>query len=299
MASIRELREETGLDLIPEEQFYSRTFLGHKAFSISVYGYMVPPTSNGFAPEVKLSDEHTEYRWVNPSFVPADMKMGPATRSVLAEMCFPRSVLYWPLSAPDYHPTLPDDPGMFGASRKYDYHTGVDLYCELGTDVIAMTTGRVVAIEDFTGPEATPPSPWWNSTKAVFVESAHRVLGYCEITPTVQVGDIVCAGEVIGVVDRPVLKKNKGRPTVMLHLEELTPGSREGTLWTDFKDRPYNLLDPTPTLKLAAVNPHYFELSKYDGIKFNDPSLPIEDSPWWGLIKKLGLSKRCREDALP
>lgn len=286
MTSIRELKEETGLDLIPQEQFGSRVFLSNKDYSISVYGYEVQTGNSGTLPKVTLSDEHIEYRWVNPAFVPADMNIGPATRSVLAELNFPRSVLYWPLYAPDYHPTLPDDPGRFAASRKHDYHTGVDLYCDIGTMVIAMTTGRVVAIEDFTGPEAIPPSPWWNPTKAVFIESAHKVLGYCEITPTVQVGDIVCGGEMIGVVDKPVLKKNKGRPTVMLHLEELLPGSREGAIWTEFKNRPSNLLDPTPTLRLAGVNPRQFELSDYDGIKFNDPSLPIEDSPWWNLTKR-------------
>lgn len=55
---------------------------------------------------------------------------------------------------------MPDDEGMFGAVRKYDIHTGVDLYCEEGSLVSEYEDGIVVAIEDFTGVKAN--SPWWN-----------------------------------------------------------------------------------------------------------------------------------------
>ena len=41
----------------------------------------------------------------------------------------------WPLKA---SPILPDEPGLFGAVRKFDIHTGIDLYCEISTDVVAV-----------------------------------------------------------------------------------------------------------------------------------------------------------------
>ena len=42
----------------------------------------------------------------------------------------------WPLAAPTSHPVPgPGHPGSFGAIRKHDRHTGVDLYCEVGAEV--------------------------------------------------------------------------------------------------------------------------------------------------------------------
>ena len=54
----------------------------------------------------------------------------------------------WPLTAA---PLFPDEPGQFGTRRVEDVHTGVDLYCELGTEVRAVEAGEVVALEWFTG----------------------------------------------------------------------------------------------------------------------------------------------------
>lgn len=111
------------------------------------------------------------------------------------------------------HFDIPDRCGQFGAVRKYDIHTGIDLYCEEGSIVSALEDGIVVAVEDFTGTKAN--SPWWNDTKAVLVEGKSGVICYGEIEPCVNVGDLIWAGDTIG----KVLKKNKGRPTTMLHLE--------------------------------------------------------------------------------
>ena len=65
----------------------------------------------------------------------------------------------WPLKATT--PMFPDEPGWFGAVRKSDIHTGIDLYCEQGTQIVAVEDGVVVHIEGFTGPNADDPSPWW------------------------------------------------------------------------------------------------------------------------------------------
>lgn len=76
----------------------------------------------------------------------------------------------------------PGDPGFFGARRKYDIHTGIDLYCEDGAEVTSLFDGVVIAIEDFTGPRAG--SKWWEDTQAILVESTHGVVLYGELVPS-------------------------------------------------------------------------------------------------------------------
>lgn len=61
----------------------------------------------------------------------------------------------WPLDPLREHP-LPRAPhaGAFGATRRHDVHTGIDLYADEGDAVVAVEDGVVVALEDFTGPGA-------------------------------------------------------------------------------------------------------------------------------------------------
>ena len=61
------------------------------------------------------------------------------------------------------------------------------------------------------------------------------------------VGQKVVAGEILGVVIR-VLKKDKGRPMSMLHMELRVPGNTDDIEWVDYANRPAALLDPTPFL---------------------------------------------------
>lgn len=294
ITAIRELKEETGIqNLMPREQLSSKYSIDNngREFYISVFKFQAVAT-NGCPPEVVFSDEHAEYRWIDLYNLSPDFDMGPATRSIIAEILFPRRSLYWPLKT-DAAPLFPDYPGEFAAERKYDYHPGVDLYCKPYTPVLAVETGRVVAVEDFTGEFANPPTPWWNNTKAVLIESSYGVLGYGEIIPNVKVGQVVCGGSQIGSVS-PVLKKNKGRPTSMLHFEEYYPGTRKTLEW--YRDEeltgkhypvaPYGLLNPTALLKLAAVNPRVFMLEGYDGFEYSDPSSPVVESDYWDMIKK-------------
>ena len=149
--------------------------------------------------------------------------------------------MIWPLEG--IPPSLPPYEGSFGAIRKYDIHTGIDLYCPLGTSVLAMEDGVVVHVDlDFTGPGGG--SPWWNTTGVVMVEGKTGVIAYGEITPAVSVGAEVKAGERIGVVDCPVLKKNKGKPMTMLHLELYKHGARDTVWWHHDEPQPESLLDP-------------------------------------------------------
>ncbi len=73
------------------------------------------------------------------------------------------------------------EPGAFGAVRRHDVHTGVDLHCGAGQSVLAVERGVVVAVEEFTGPAAG--SPWWLPTRAVLVEGASGVVLYGEVVP--------------------------------------------------------------------------------------------------------------------
>jgi len=157
------------------------------------------------------------------------------------------------------------EPGAFGAVRKFDVHTGIDLYCEDGALVHAVEYGVIVKIEDFTGPDAG--SPWWNPTKAILVEGASGVIVYGEIEPYEsggvwtevygevrsdegwKVGDEVHPGDILGTVAR-VLKKDKGvTPTSMLHFELMKHGTRETFWWRHGDAQPEALLDPTELVR--------------------------------------------------
>lgn len=151
--------------------------------------------------------------------------------------CFP---LRWTA-----RPPAPGTQGAFGAVRKHDIHTGVDLHCPEGTGVVSVEAGTVVAVVPFTGPEAE--SPWWHSTKAVLVEGPRQVLCYGEIEPVVQVGETVKPDQLIGRVVR-VLKQDKGLPTAMLHFEAYNLGTRDPVWWRHGEPKPDNLQDPTPLL---------------------------------------------------
>jgi murein DD-endopeptidase MepM/ murein hydrolase activator NlpD len=168
----------------------------------------------------------------------------------------------WPLQSWRM-PLIPDGNhrGAFGKVRRHDIHTGVDLYCDPGTKVFAVEGGKVVAIENFTGPNADDPSPWWNDTKAILIKGESGVILYGEVTlvdthglgDSLREGDVVEAGSHIGYAAQ-VLKKDKGLPMCMLHFELYKPGTDESVWWKPENPQPENLLDPTEKLKIAFYN---------------------------------------------
>jgi hypothetical protein len=135
------------------------------------------------------------------------------------------------------------DAGLFGAKRKYDIHTGVDLYCKEGESVYAMDNGVVLEIIPFTGESAG--SPWWNETKAVVIQHPGKVVVYGEVNPrALRVGDDVTIGEKIANVKR-VLKEDKGvNPTSMLHLEVWTDYYQSNFTWNHGQPQPLGLVNP-------------------------------------------------------
>lgn len=132
-----------------------------------------------------------------------------------------------------YHPPLlpmPDIPmclhyGTFLVKRRFDVHTGVDLYAPVGDNVYAIEDSDVVSIRVFTGTEAE--CPHWNTTWCVDLEGYSGIFSYGEIKPdpNLKVGDQVKKGQVIGTVLQ-VLKKDKGKAMSMLHFAVHSHGWR-------------------------------------------------------------------------
>lgn len=145
--------------------------------------------------------------------------------------------------------------GSFGVKRKNHRHEGVDLYCHEGDPVYAMEDGIVVAVENFTGERANPPSPWWHDTEALLVESDEQVILYGEIKVLegLEKGSVIQQGQLIGHI-ATVLKKDKGRPMNMLHLEMYEKGARVSVGWEPEQEEiPYQMKDPTELL-IQAMN---------------------------------------------
>ena len=160
---------------------------------------------------------------------------------------FPSDV-FW--SIPKY-----PHPGAFGGPRTHDLHTGVDLYVPEGTPVYAIASGTVVDVSVFTGPNANPPCPWWNETYAVTIyhPSLKAYILYGEIipfhfpSPTERV--FIHKGDLIGQVLR-VLKKDKGKPMSMLHLEAYVKDPiGPHPYWKHGEPVPDGLVDPSIYLK--------------------------------------------------
>ena len=138
-------------------------------------------------------------------------------------------------------------PASFGFKRKFDYHTGIDLYCETNAEVYSIEDGIVIGVEIFTGPNAG--SPWWNETYSVLIESEHHVILYGEIETHLKLTDNVKEDDVVGSILQ-VLKQDKGKnPTSMLHIEQYIKGTTESVWWKHNELQPSNLIDITNFLK--------------------------------------------------
>lgn len=140
------------------------------------------------------------------------------------------------------------DCGMMGAKRKFDHHTGIDLYCDDGAEVYCITDGDVIDVFTFTGEEAG--SPWWNTTQAVVVKTGRHVYVYGEVSALVNTGDSVNVGSLLGRVV-PVLKTNKGKtPQTMLHFELWDSEDYiKNCKWELDQDKPRGLRNPIGALQ--------------------------------------------------
>jgi hypothetical protein len=135
--------------------------------------------------------------------------------------------------------------------------------------VFAVEDGEVISVENFTGPNADAgregPSPWWNDTQAVLVKGKSGVVLYGELYPHLEAGDRIMAGTRVGFA-RTVIKKDKGKPMCMLHLELYKPHTVESVWWPLGTEQPDNLLDPTEHLVKAYSNLELGNLTKSQAV---------------------------------
>lgn len=155
--------------------------------------------------------------------------------------------------------------GMFGYVRKHDIHTGVDIYCEEGSDIRSMTDGVVIEVIPFTGESVG--SPWWNETDALAIKDIHgTVYVYGEVDSLVKVGDIVKDGQVIAKA-KQVLKEDKGvNPPCMLHLEVWQTDYQSNYTWKHSDPVPKGLINPLSLFPFWVIKtPSGYKIEMNDG----------------------------------
>lgn len=136
---------------------------------------------------------------------------------------------------------------QFGAIRKHDILTGIDIYCNENEEVLSIADGIIISMEIFTGEVAG--SPWWNETKAVVVKSKEFFIlyGELELSKDLFIGKEIKEGEILGTVI-PVLKKYKNKnPHSMLHLEVYSQAPFY-LIWNLNETKPKNLINPLEVL---------------------------------------------------
>jgi len=162
---------------------------------------------------------------------------------------------YWPVPK-SYSRKVPKDGGR-GAFKINDYyrklkiwHTGIDIICPPGSEVLAVEDCKVLQIGQFTG---APDSPQYRKTWFVMVENSGNVAVYGELRkPRLAVGRKVKTGNMLGFIAmvewaRNSLDKN-GRST--LHFELYKKGTRTIVdWWPKSRPKPSRLLDPTKYLE--------------------------------------------------
>jgi hypothetical protein len=176
---------------------------------------------------------------------------------------------------------------MFGAIRKYDIHTGIDLYCNDNDRVYSDVAGIIHKIHPFTGVIAE--SPWWNDTYAVQVKYKNIIVLYGEIIPrkNLKIGQKIKAGQWLGNV-KTVLKKDKGLPMTMLHIEMYNDKyDGEGVVWKLGEKQPEYLLDPSMLDYYIHMDNYYKQDKKYK----NEYKRTLK-----GLINVSGLFKSLKDE---
>ena len=145
-------------------------------------------------------------------------------------------------------------PGGFGAIRKHDIHTGVDIYCDNNDIVSAFEDGIVIDRGIFTGKNAG--TPWWNETYYITVQHKNYQVLYGEIISFLQIGEKVAANKVIGnvkqVLKKPAKQAIHNHSLSMLHIEVYNNTSFkviEPVVWELNSPKPEILIDPAILFK--------------------------------------------------
>jgi len=136
--------------------------------------------------------------------------------------------------------------------RKIDiFHSGIDIFCPLGSKVIAAEDCKIVRAWKFTGP---PDAPEYRNTWAITVKNdTGNIIVYGEVKkPKVKVCQNIKAGSTIGFIAQVEHNGNEPVKTrrCMLHFELYKKGTRKTVDWWCRKQKkPKNLLNPTSYLK--------------------------------------------------
>jgi hypothetical protein len=143
-----------------------------------------------------------------------------------------------------------------------------------------MEAGKIISIEWFTGPSIS--MPWWNDTRAVYVEGNTGVFNYGEIQelPHLKIGDFVDQGAVLGSVLN-VLRKYKGRPMSMLHVELYDHGYVDD--WGEWKigyPKPAHLRNPAPYLLSIQNTKAIFEDPYLDSVALYNTQKEPNNDKW-------------------
>lgn len=156
--------------------------------------------------------------------------------------------------------------GLFGVSRKYDTHTGLDLYCNPQTLVKCVSEGVVKEVIDFTGEKVG--SPWWHDTQAVVIEIPNgTTMVYGELLPAVEPQQKVTVGQTLGWV-KQVLMRDKGvNPPCMLHFELWESDYQSNYLWLLNQPAPKGLINPLKLFNYWVLkSPYGYHIETHDGI---------------------------------
>lgn len=146
-----------------------------------------------------------------------------------------------------------DHPGRFGARRKYDIHSGIDLYEYSNTSrpVTAFEDGKIVHIGPFTGKKAG--CDWWEDSDCICIKGKSGIIVYGEVlvNENLKIGQKVITKETIAwivqILKHPPKTNIPGHSMKMLHVELLSPDAPEPFIsgWGLDQERPKYLKDPT------------------------------------------------------
>lgn len=200
---------------------------------------------------------------------------------------------------------------LFGAVRKYDVHTGIDIFMHEDAPVYLPFDGEVVKIGNFTGTNAEPfPSPWWNDTQYVIIKHMipafywygdlilkYVLYGEIEVSREIKIGDKLPEGTIIGNI-LEVLRNDKGSPTSMLHVEMYNEIPEYPVVLDHSESIPTCLEDPYDFLCLCNMKrtPNYVDIMNDICMQYNISSernfdngcLPRNQGSCYGTVKTSG-----------
>jgi hypothetical protein len=155
--------------------------------------------------------------------------------------------------------------GLFGARRKHDTHTGIDLYCAPHSTVTCIADGTVKEVIDFTGTKVG--SPWWRDTQAVVVELPSGTIHvYGEILSAVEPQKRLAKGQFIGLAERVLIKDKTVNPPCMLHFEIWETNYQSNYTWPLDQPKPEGLQNPLGLFNFWVFKtPHGYCIDTYAG----------------------------------